>query len=507
MKSPDDILPVSAFRYSDFDPVLAQEVERVAANQLLQPATKLAQVFKVIVKFHKNQLKDAEARLKAASDDNEKTRATIGQFSVDLSLLISRNTVSYDEFFNHGGAQKIIQQVTQLMQELEEARRTAHEHSALADHVTSLFGNSPDLFAQVGNLREQIDALEQQLKAKRKKNTELRNRVREACLSGAREIEQLTTENAQLQRTIQGLEKKVLDSNSTTRKLQKNLSAAKEQLKAAQLGASDSEQSRTREHQSIIERLQTERSEVETQLTDHISKLNQQIATAVDTIAAHEATISKLQKQVLEGKRVIAEKSEQLSDLEKSKKTEVDELVYRARTEKENLVQTYENTIADLTQQCTGHRKDIESVSRDLSESEARNQKARRLITALKRERLQLQAELESLTAKAQRDSEVWRAKTRHTELTAQSAVKQSVLDERARFENEKRRLLSLAAEEFRGFFNATDLLDERSYRQLLSRVKGEIRRLSDQDNAIRRLVGAAPQQSTDDAVAHLLVE
>jgi chromosome segregation ATPase len=168
-------------------------------------------------------------------------------------------------------------------------------------------------------------------------------------------------------------------------------------------------------------------------------------------------------------------------------------------------VQSFEAAIAELTKQCEGHRKDLEILSRELAQAEARNRKGKAAILALKKERLQLQGELESLTQKAQRDAEVGRAVVKNAELTAHSRVTQKLQDAKSQYEGEKRRIYSIAADEFRTFFNAADAIDERSYRQLLQRVKGELRRLSDTDVVVRRLVGAAPKQSTDDAVAHLL--
>jgi hypothetical protein len=67
-----------------------------------------------------------------------------------------------------------------------------------------------------------------------------------------------------------------------------------------------------------------------------------------------------------------------------------------------------------------------------------------------------------------------------------------------------KQKIFEFAAEQFRSFFTAAEPLNEASYRQLLTHVKAEYARLQNSDLAIRRLVGAAPKQSTVDAVAHM---
>jgi chromosome segregation ATPase len=308
-----------------------------------------------------------------------------------------------------------------------------------------------------------------------------------------------------LKQTTKEFEITVVELNNTIKSLKKDLFATKQQLKQLEIGAYDSDQSRTRELQNLIDHLRSDHSEVEIQLNEHISRLNQQITTAANTIAENEKNIAKLQKQIHANNRVIAEKSEQLTQREESKNAEIIDITARARLEKEGLVQSYETAFAELTKQCNGHRKDLETVSRELAESESRNQKAKSLIIALKHERLQLQNEVESLTSKAQRDAEVSRAMIRNAELTAHSTATHKLHDAKACFENEKRRLFSLAADEFRTFFNAADSIDERSYRLLLGRVKSELKRLSESDGVIRRLIGVGPRQSTDQAVAHLI--
>jgi chromosome segregation ATPase len=323
--------------------------------------------------------------------------------------------------------------------------------------------------------------------------------------SGGKQIEELGHENNGLRQTVDHLERTNQELNDSVKTLKRDLASVKQELKAAQARACDSESLLAREHQNFLDRLNNDHSDLENQLNEHIAKLNYQIETAADTITENEATIAKLEKQLHASQRALAEQAEHLTELEQTHRAEIHQLTNAARFEKENLTQTYEAAIAELTKQYDGHRKDLEIISRDRSETESRNQKARSIILALKRERLQLQNAVESLTTKGQRDAEVSRALVRNAELTAESLLAQKLEDAKAQYESEKRRLFSLAADEFRSFFNAADSIDERSYRQLLGRVKNELRKLSETDVVVRRLVGAAPKQSTDDAVVHLL--
>jgi hypothetical protein len=110
--SPEDIMPITAWRYPEFDPTLAEKIENVALNSLLQPASKLNQIYKLIVKFYTDALTKSDAQSRAFVEETERVKAIVNQFAVDISLLLSLGSNNYDDFVNRGGAQKIVQQVT-----------------------------------------------------------------------------------------------------------------------------------------------------------------------------------------------------------------------------------------------------------------------------------------------------------------------------------------------------------------------------------------------------------
>ena len=98
------------------------------------------------------------------------------------------------------------------------------------------------------------------------------------------------------------------------------------------------------------------------------------------------------------------------------------------------------------------------------------------------------------------------KAAVKNAQLTADNTITQKLQDAKNKAEVDKRRIFSYAADEFRTLFNATENIDERSFRALISKASSELKRLSESDSVIRRLIGAAPRQSTDDAVAQLVM-
>jgi hypothetical protein len=71
---------------------------------------------------------------------------------------------------------------------------------------------------------------------------------------------------------------------------------------------------------------------------------------------------------------------------------------------------------------------------------------------------------------------------------------------------NEQRTDIAYAADSFKQFFNPQDVIDERTFRQIIGRAREELQILGETNAAVRRIAGAAAHQKTDDAVAQAVM-
>lgn len=78
--------------------------------------------------------------------------------------------------------------------------------------------------------------------------------------------------------------------------------------------------------------------------------------------------------------------------------------------------------------------------------------------------------------------------------------------DERLKFEAEKRRICGYSIEAFKLFFDANLSIDEKSYRNVVDMAKDELTKLTHSDASIRRIVAARDGQTTEDAVAQVIM-
>ena len=128
-----------------------------------------------------------------------------------------------------------------------------------------------------------------------------------------------------------------------------------------------------------------------------------------------------------------------------------------------------------------------------------------RTLTDMKDGQAKLEEENRSLQESLDRERSLNKAAIREATLGAETDFKKKLQEAKATYEEEKRQLLLYAFEEFRAFFNPSEVMDERSYRELLSTIRSELKRLSDSETMIRRLTGASSRQPTDDVVAELM--
>jgi chromosome segregation ATPase len=501
----DDLLPASAWRTSEFDPELAQQIDKIASNGLLQPPSKLTQIYRVIAKYFNDRLAQSERYAASISEAYDLVKGRANQFAIDASVAVSLDAMNFDALLK-GGGQQIVQEIRKIIQALDDAKRVNNQFAALGQLIEAQFGEAPDLFAKVTEVREAIDAQDRLVKSKVKKIRDLRNRLRESQADADTKIEELEAENAGLSATIADLNTTLGNNGVIVKRLKKELNEATQRLKEIEESAADSEFALKSERDTVADSYKKTTEKLQQQLSDQITRLTAQLENAGDTIAANEASILRLQKANHASQKAINEKTDQFTALQTVKDAEIDSIIAQSRKEKDNLAQSYEKVIEELKGQCDAHRADLEKVSQDLSESDARIRQAKASILSLRREKLKLETEIKALTEKSEREAQVGAVALKSAQLNAEAAASQKLQELRTKSETEKRRLFSIAGDEFRAFFDAAVPIDERSYRGLLLRVKTELKRLTDSEAVVKRLVGAGPKQTIDDAVAQLVI-
>ncbi|OHT08979.1 hypothetical protein TRFO_22319 [Tritrichomonas foetus] len=503
----DDIMPLHAWRYNEFDSSLSQSLEKVIINPLLQPPSKLNNIYKTINKYFTQIIKEKDSEYALLNNSMNTLKDQLNQFIVDLCIIIQIKASNVNDFIQNKGGDLIVQKITELCQQLENEKRQNAHYSSIIDHFAAEFGDASDLPNQFIMMRELMEKQALRLKKKGKATRELKGLLLSLKKSAAEEISLLKNDLSELNARNADLQKQFDEVLSQNSKFKRELQITKNALFDMKVRSDEKENSMKEEYEQKIENLNNNHKNTESELKDQISKLYLIKEKMQESIDHNDSSISRLKTVIKQDQKTIEEKEKMIKDIINEKDNEIETIINKTQLEKDQLIKSYEKAVDEIRNQCEAHRRDLEKVSMELSISDKKHEQARSSIIQLKREKLKLETEVKTIYEQMKRDKQIYEANTKTKVLTTEENFNQKLQESKSKWESEKRRIFSCIAEEFKSYYNPSESMDERTFRNFLSRIKKELDRLSESDSVIRRIVGAAPRQSTDDAVAQYLLQ
>ncbi|OHT11776.1 hypothetical protein TRFO_18671 [Tritrichomonas foetus] len=503
----DDLIPTYAWRCSEFDPVLSQQIEKIILNPLLQPASKLTNVYKTITKYYNDVINQKNAVSSDLLNEIGLLKEQMNKFIVDLSIVLSTSALTITDFIENHGDEKLLKMISGFMQNYEEMKRRDTYYSSVADQLKISFGETNDLISLIIELKQRFDTMAQRLKSRAKKQRDmkvlvkaLRRSTEDDLLSMKSDLEDQILATTQLRKSYD-------DLNNAHQKLKKEFSLTKSELNKLKQNWDDKELSLRDELDQTLENVKIQHLSDEAVLRSQVESLLAEKESSKRSLDDHESTVDRLRSIINKDQESLKEKDSRIVKLTYERDQIASQITEKCQKEKEQLIKTYENAVIEIRKQCDAHRNDLEKVSRELVDSEKRNKLAKDSIVNLKREKIKLESELKTFFDQVKREKQISDAESKNKIMSAESQFTQKFQDAKNRWDNEKRKIFSFAADEFRQYFNPSEAMNERSYRSLLTRIKKELDRLVESDNVVRRLVGASPRQATDEAVAQVLMQ
>ena len=501
----DDLIPLYAWKFNEFEPELSQSIDKVISNPLLQPASKLNNVYKCINKHFTKRLKKQEEAFNAVNNGLQTLKEQLNQFIIDLSILIQLKTTNINDFIKNKTGDQILQKITEICQNLENEKRQNAYYQSVLDNFSNEFGNAelPDHFIE---MREQLNKQSSKLKKKNKKIHTLNNVVKTLKKSSDDQITNLKSELTDLTTRLNEAQLHFNEVNQQNAQIKKALQQSKNAFLDYKVTAEEKEKSLIEEHEQEIENRDKALKILEDEMKDKIAKLTTELEDSKDIIQNSEASIDRLKAVIKQDQKTISEKDEIIKEIQKENQNEIEQITSKNKLEKDQLIKSYESVVEEIKKQCEAHRSDLEKVSAELSISEKKNNQAKSSIVQLRRDKMKLEHEIKSVNDQMKRDKQVNEANFKAKILSTEEEFSSRLQEAKSKWEKEKRRIFTYAADEFKSYYNPSESMDEKTYRAFLSRIKKELDRLSESDTVIRRLICAAPQQPTDDAVAQYIM-
>ncbi|KAK8895785.1 hypothetical protein M9Y10_013670 [Tritrichomonas musculus] len=503
----EDILPSDAFRCAEFDSQLSTCIQKIATNPSLQPATKIQSCFRAIYGHLSNSLRELQVALDETTKENQFLSSSFNKFIIDLSIALCDQPTTIEDFFKSNGGEKLLQAVADFRVKFDDMKHQSDRLQQIVSHLDQLFPTGiDDPVMQITELKNQYQAQCDAIASKTSNVKRLRRELRELAQSNellksdsSQRIEDLTNRLSQATASVTQLER----SNETLKKENSRMSA--ELLEANKNLAAGEEHFRKRQEDDI-NRLISENNCKYSDLSSKYNHLHQTYSEMVDEYNLQGERVANLESQIDNQKRQLIAKDREVNEFKKQLSDQADHFERRLEDEKRQLTETYKGAIAELTDQCAKHRSDVERMAKSVAENEKQMAISRNECNLMKKHKIKIENEMKSLNAKVERERKLMETNYTAKRIAYESETAQKMNEERQKLEQEKRRICGFGVEAFKMFFNANSSIDEKSFRNVIENARDELTRLTKSDAAVRRIVAARDNQTTEDAVAQVLM-
>lgn len=505
----DDLLPAQVFNCDEFDPNLSTAIVRIANNAALQPASKLQNCFKAIRTFYDKQLESRDSALDQAFTENQTLSNSFNQFLVDASIALNDSAVTLQDFFGSNAGSKLVDEIAQLRINHANLR---HQYDILRGFIStfeSTFGeytSEQNINEQITEIRHLIESQKEAICVRSKKIHELKAIIRtlnatlkskEAEYEAA--IQELENKNEECDKRLlhlQGENKNLHERNDQLTTELETVTQEREQLETTMI------QEENDQTQALVENFHKQ----EEQYKEELRTKNHEIHQLRTTITSYESEIQKQRQMITNLRSERQQREHELKELQRTLEEHDLAAAKRLEAEKQNITSTFENAVNELKQQCEKHRQDVQKMAVQVSETELKNAQLSQDIAQTRKDKRKIETELSSMKNTLDRERKLMESTIRAQKVQSEAQYNARLEEQRNKFDNEKRRLFSMGTETFRNLVNPSEQIDERSFRCVLEKARDTINTLSSSDNSIRRMLCVGEQQTTQDAVAQLLM-
>ena len=504
----EDIFPSASWTNNSFDTEINKTITTIATNRSLSCQSKLQHIYKTILSYYDQKNQVYEAKINASYEQTAAIKAKIDDFIVSLTIALSDSPVTLEQFLADGLGQQILSTAKGLRTKANDEQRRAECLQAIFDSLASKLGANSveDVITKIEMIMNETTRMKEIISNKKKSQKILKSNINELQKKLNSHEMETNTRTSQLENEI-----KVL--NNSSENLKKSIQKLKEELKEArericELEAENAEllsekEEREESFNSEIEKITQETEQKHIQVELH---LQNQIRQAEESMKESENQIAKFKKAICMQKKTISEKEQQLQQQKEEAEKSLNAQQQRGTIEKEQLIKNYEKAIEEITEQCNAHRNDVEKLSKELSKAERRSKEAKSFVIKTKLENTKLKKEIKTHEEQFEREKKLHESSLKNSMISAETTFNSKINAMKAKYEEEKRSLIAFAASEFAQFFTSTESVDEKSFKTLITRVKDHLSSLAKSDSSIRRMLNVQQNQSTDDAVAQLIL-
>ncbi|OHT10826.1 hypothetical protein TRFO_19809 [Tritrichomonas foetus] len=514
----NDLLPPSAFSCPDLDKQLAVSIEKIAINASLQPSSKIRNSFKTIANYYEQKIIQMNEHMKAMNFENESLKQTFNKFLIDSSLVISDDPMTIDDLLERQGSTVFINKLIELKNKCTHYQHRSSYMDSVFLRFKELFGiDNTQTSHENEELMDQVEkfhhAFYDKIKLLKQREKQLKslasccNGLKKVIKQNEKKISELNYRTEELNQIINELTNKNDDSSRTIQSMKQQIFNVTQELEQAKATKGEMEHELKLMNENALAMVSNKLKEQEQKLRDELNSTIVQLNEASVEIKETDNQFENC-KKLLQSERATSKKlEEEMKKLREEIQTKELSAQLRLKEEKKQLNESFERTFDQLRKQCELHRIDVQKLTKSLAESEDQIKQLKLQCSSITAEKNRLLENLRSVESVSNRQKKLFEASMKAKLMTIDTEYTKKL--EAIQSENElcQRKMFSFIADSFRSYFNPCIHIDEKSFRIIVERVRQELSRLSDSDQAIRMMLNVNELQTTEDAVAQLLLD
>ena len=504
---PEPTITDNAFICENLDPAVAVIIRKIAMNATYEPDSKVHACFHALCEYYKELMHAMESDMENVCETHRALSNSMNQFLIDMTIALSDKPITLERFLKHNSGEQIIKAIKELRTNCENAKRERDSVNDIITHLVEIFPEAKcDPITVIDDLKREIEYNACKL-AKKAKETKI------AKCEAAKIAEVLKEVKEEYEMKRRELNAKVDEITGHLSIAEKEALALKVEKKSLLSELGELRKARDVLEQQIVDR-ESEKLRILTEQT------NARIAALTVELEQSKDKCYALSKKIRCGEKAIARLSAVNDSLEAQMSSLQDENVElknmltltekrlnsQSETEKDEIRNSYERAIAQLREQCQKHRLDMQKIVQSRKEVEEVLNATEVEYANVTRINDKLNRQLKNMSDVMEREKKLIETAGVAKQIAAQREFECRLNELRVKADADKKRVWNYCAENLRVFFDPHETINERSIKRVIDKVKQELERLTALDSAIRQIAHAREGQSTQDAVARLLV-
>ena len=209
--------------------------------------------------------------------------------------------------------------------------------------------------------------------------------------------------------------------------------------------------------------------------------------------------LTKLQEEKAERESSFIELKNERDNLLEENEKEVEEM-------KQSITKTFQNTLQHLNSQFENQKKDFIQLSTELAESTSKSNSLENSLIQAQNEKKKLQLELQKVKKQSEKEKHLNEVQLQTQILSLKNKYQKEFYELKSQQERQLNDIINYGVETFKQYFSPSDQINLQTYKNVLEKVTEDLRNLNKTNTAIRTMLHATEKQTTEDAVAKLLI-